>query len=503
MRNRHRTIFRVAAILPLAALAACGGGGSNSSTPTTRVTVAPTATAAATEAPDTCSSVSGYRRRVAKLAGTNWVNPNRLYVSYKASAASRVVMSVDQAVNATNSHDFGITNGVGHRVITLPSSTTAAAATATLKASSDVTNVESVHYRVPISFTSGTDAVNDPLSDNVDQWYLYITNADPGGWGITTGSSAVSVAVLDTGVDLTNTDLPVKYSESDVGGVTTVGGTAAQDTQGHGTNVAGLATATANNSNGFAGYGYSTSLQAYRIFPDATSTSDCQSADTADEALAIQHAITNGASVINLSLGAPASEGVDSVEKTAVEAAITAGVTVVAANGNEYTSGGTASDYPAGYPGVIAVGASAVTDDNVGASYSAITAETVASYSNSGPTLVAPGGDANGDQDQDILHWIEGYSTTTAAYPPDQCVALTGKYAPYCIVLFNGTSQATPQVSGTIALMEANHGGSRSLTPAQVKAKLIAKSDLFPNISTTRQGAGRLDVAKAVAAPIP
>jgi len=70
-------------------------------------------------------------------------------------------------------------------------------------------------------------------------------------------------------------------------------------------------------------------------------------------------------------------------------------------------------------------------------------------------------------------------------------------------VLFNGTSQATPQVAGTVALMMAYHGGPRSLTPAQVLALLTATTDVLPGIATTRQGAGRLDAAKAVAAAHP
>src|SRR6202011_1781034 len=106
----------------------------------------------------------------------------------------------------------------------------------------------------------------------------------------------------------------------------------------------------------------------------------------------------------------------------------------------------------------IAVGASAVQNATPN-TYASITAETVASYSNSGPTLIAPGGDANGGSDTDILHWIEGYSTTKAGIPANQCTNSNN----VCRVLFNGTSQATPQVAGVVALMEAYHGGSRSL----------------------------------------
>jgi thermitase len=271
-----------------------------------------------------------------------------------------------------------------------------------------------------------------------------------------------------------------------------------QDTNGHGTNVAGLATAAANNGYGFAGVGYSTHLQAYRIFPPATATSDCQTADGGDEAIAIRDAVANGASVINLSLGSPQSKGIDAAERDAVAFAIASGVVVVAAAGNDFPGAdGNQPDYPAAYPGVIAVGASAVQDAASGV-YASIVAETVASYSNSGPTLVAPGGDASAS-DTDLLHWIEGYSTTTAALAKDRCSNSGG----VCRALFNGTSQAAPQVAGTVALMEAFHGGPRSLSPATVLQLLQQTADPIPGISNARQGAGRLNAGNAVAAAHP
>ncbi|MBV8599962.1 MAG: S8 family serine peptidase, partial [Candidatus Eremiobacteraeota bacterium] len=277
-----------------------------------------------------------------------------------------------------------------------------------------------------------------------------------------------------------------------IGGVVTTGAAAVQDTNGHGTNVAGIAAAQADNNYGFAGVGYDAGLQAYRVFPSATASSDCQQADTADEARAIADAVAHGASVINLSLGSPQSQGADQAEQQAVEAAVASGVVVVAAAGNE---GSAQPDYPGGYPGVIAVGASSTTDSAAN-DYAAITGETVASYSNSGPTLVAPGGDPQGTSDKDTLHWIEGYGTTTAAFARDQCSDRGG----VCRVLFAGTSQATPQVSGAVALMLAAHGGPRSLSPAAVAQMLRQTADVLPGIDAARQGAGRIDVGNAVAA---
>ncbi|HTJ27652.1 MAG TPA: S8 family serine peptidase [Candidatus Limnocylindria bacterium] len=509
MPNSRRLFARSpAALIAAISLASCGGSGGSHAVPQT--TIAPTPIASGSS---TCTSVlrRGAGRLAPAYASASWVVPNQIAVTYRPSAASRAAQSIDRVVNAVKTVDLGVIGANGHRVLTLPSGTSATSAAAALRQSADVVSVDPVHYRRPSSYPNPTalpanDAVNDTFSDDVDQWYLYRTAVNPTAWQTTQGSTGIAVAVIDTGVDETNTDLSGKLTvrESVITDPTTnvqtvkTGPGTVQDTDGHGTNVAGLAVAQANNRYGFAGVGYNTQLQAYKVFQNDTSTNPCPSANTADEARAIADAVKNGASVINISLGAPQSSGADATEQAAVEAAIAAGVTVVAANGNEYPgSDGQQPDFPAAYAGVIAVGASAVSDDNVGASYSAIKADTVASYSNSGPTLVAPGGDANGNvNDSDPLHWITGYDTTTAGVSANACSNQAG----VCAALFNGTSQATPQVAGAIALMMAVHGGARSLTPANVASILSSSSDVIPNFPTSRQGAGRLDVAKAVAA---
>jgi hypothetical protein len=449
---------------------------------------------------DNCSA-SSYRRAVngSRLAprAVSHVVPNRLYVSYRAGTSTQ---SLARSVGALGSVDLTPTNGISHTVVTLAAGTNRAHAAATLRAQSGVVAVAPLHTRSILS----DGVANDPLLNNDNQWYLYRTSTDPGGWNLSHGTG-ITIAVIDTGVDLTNTDLAPKLNkaESIIGGMVTQ---SAQDTNGHGTNVAGLAAASTNNSYGYAGVGWDVHLLDYKIFPDANAFSDCQGADTGDEAQAIDDAVANGASVVSLSLGSPNSSGADAAEQDAIDAAIAANVTVVAAAGNEFDNqgNGTLLDYPAAYPGVIAVGASAVFDSAMN-NYADITSETVASYSNSGPTLLAPGGDSLSDPATDCsnstapcdrLHWIEGYSTTSAGLPADRCSNTGG----VCSVLFNGTSQATPQVSGAVALMMAKHGGSRSLTPAQVKMFLTQNTDVLPGLSSARQGAGRLNVAKAVAA---
>jgi len=442
--------------------------------------------------PLTCSAyaiqANGYGRFPQSSASQAAVVSNRLYVTRRAD--DRTASSMRNSVAALRTVPLGGENGVVHEAITLPAGVDATKAAAQLRSVAGVVDVAPVHRR----FISSDGAANDPLLDNSHQWYLTITNVDPGAWALSHGTG-IKVAVIDTGVDETNSDLAPKLdkTESIVGGIVT---TSAQDTNGHGSNVSGLVAATTNNGYGFAGTGWDVHLLVYKIFADATSTSDCQGADTADEAAAIRDAVASGVSVVSLSLGSAnnAGAGADAAEQQAVAFAIQSGVTVVAADGN--VGPGTLPDYPAAYPGVIAVGASSVSDSAAN-SYASITSENVASYSNDTPTLVAPGGDAISDPQNappDYLHWIAGYGTTTANKAADRCTNSGG----VCVVLFNGTSQATPQVSAAVALMMAKHGGTRSLTPAQVLTILTATAHKLPGVSTTRQGAGRLDVQAAV-----
>ena len=134
---------------------------------------------------------------------------------------------------------------------------------ASLRANPSVQSVDRLHYRSLL----GDGVANDPYLNNDDQWYLYKTNVDPGAWKLTHGASGVTVAVIDTGVDETDQDFIFDFKESVVNGVTHHRQRRVQDTNGHGTNTAGLATAQTNNSYGFAGVGWSTQLARVQDFP--------------------------------------------------------------------------------------------------------------------------------------------------------------------------------------------------------------------------------------------
>ena len=437
------------------------------------------------------------RRPLQSSRGLAGVSSTRVAVTYNLAAlhsAGRAPADIERAQGAESGSDISRSESESVRSVAIPSGTTLAAFTAQLSANREVASVTPLHLRSLQSSTPITP--NDTYMKPNYQWDMFQIGM-PNAWGYTKGDTA-KIAVIDTGYDKNHQDLmgKVAYSESVINGVRTVN--SAQDTDGHGTNVSGIAAATTNNGFGFAGVGWNTQLYEFKIFSDATSANSNISANTGDEATAINDAVAQGVDVINLSLGATQDTGFDQVEYNAVESAISQGVVVVAASGNEaQSSGATTVDYPAAYPGVISVGATSLNDGNTGNPQGAT--EFVASYSNAGPGLdvVAPGGDPNANDTSasntptDYLHWIFNISTTTAAVKANQCLDVTN-----CKALFAGTSQATPHVAGAVALLAAS-AGHRALSPARVSQIIDSTAD---NINDPKQGHGRLNVYRALAA---
>ena len=303
----------------------------------------------------------------------------------------------------------------------------------------------------------------------------------PNAWGITQGLTSVRIGVIDTGYDLTNPDLAGKVDALRSSTTwepvnktlrlrlrtkpVTVQMSAASRQRIPTTAPTSLALG-----------GTRTCLR-HAFFLTAN---NCGAA-TQDIASGINWAVSNGAKVINLSLGGGTPD--NTYEEPAVAAAIAAGVVVVAASGNDDTN---TVDYPGADPGVIAVGASANCGDTQNVPGSGH--ECVASYSNYGPQLsvVAPGGDPSEAQTKcttqaciDYLQWIENLDSLKGPFTEE-------------VGLFAGTSQATPHVAGAVALMFAI---DPSLTPAQALSIIKASAD---NIGDPHQGSGRLNVYRAL-----
>ena len=394
-----------------------------------------------------------------------------------------------------------------------------------LRSQANVVGASRVGYRSHLSIAAndpyyagfpGTTAPYYEAPAIPGQWDMHVINV-AGAWNELTSTppvvgSSAPIAVVDTGVDVTHPDLSggkiirTRCFVSYPAGTAQTTGQYITDTSGHGTNIAGIASADTDNSLGFAGSSYDAKLLGYRIFPtepaggcEGTNSTNpqCQ-ADTVDEASAINDAVANGAKVISLSLGSTPPCSSNDPEYLAVENAISHNVTVVAAagNGDSAGNGEPVLDCPAADPGVIAVGATGLDDSNP-----LSINEVLAPYSNylpssNGRFLLAPGGNATSSGDSDNLHWIENLYSSAAADSADFCKIDFGTAQGStvdCRGLFIGTSQATPHVSGVAAMILT---ARPNYTPGQVATALCASAD---SIGDLREGCGRVDANAAVA----
>src|SRR6185503_15437624 len=153
-------------------------------------------------------------------------------------------------------------------------------------------------------------------------------------------------------------------------------------------------------------------------------------ADGVDYAINFSQGGEKPVKVINLSLGGPSESR---VLREAIDRAVAAGVTVVAASGNENEG---SVEFPAAFPSVIGVGA---VDER----------KQRARYSNFGSALdlVAPGGDVRRDDDND------GFPDGVAQQTMDPDAVERGRYDIFGYFLLNGTSMAAPHVSAAAALL--------------------------------------------------
>jgi thermitase len=178
-------------------------------------------------------------------------------------------------------------------------------------------------------------STNDPYLSK--QWALREIPALP----ITPGSPGVLIAILDTGIDQQHEDLAGKV----VASVNFSGSPTASDLNGHGTHIAGIIAAAANNGIGIAGVTPNSRLLNVKVADDNGTTWASAVAE------GIVWATDNGAKVINMSLILPSSS--PALEE-AIDYAWSKGVVLTAGAGNNIKS---IPVYPAAYPEVIAVAA--------------------------------------------------------------------------------------------------------------------------------------------------
>ena len=286
-----------------------------------------------------------------------------------------------------------------------------------------------------------------PVPTNPAGYFVTATYADQVG----IPSSAPSIAILDTGI----ASVPELQGRIQPGYNVATGDSNTFDIDGHGTAVASIAAGRAGNMRGISP---TSPVIPIKIFDDAGNSS----AD--DFTAGIQKAVDAHAGVINVSAaGSPADldRATRRDVQDAIDAAVSLGIPVIAASGNESAS---RLDVPSMFAHVIAVGA---TDESGNA----------APYSNtgSGLDLVAPGSDLTVAAPSVLCS--SGYATAT------------------------GTSFAAPVVAGAAALLLAAHPG---LDVSQLTDMLRLHGVRSPTpVWTSEFGFGLLDVQAALDAPVP
>src|SRR5439155_7148428 len=274
-------------------------------------------------------------------------------------------------------------------------------------------------------------------------------------WDISTGSASTVVAVVDTGIDYSHSDLSANVWSAPAAFNVTIGGqtiTCAagthgfnailkdcdpDDDNGHGTHVSGTIGAVGNNSNGVVGVNWTTRIMASK-FREANGTGTTADAINAIE-FVIQAAAAAGANVRVLS-NSWSSGGFSQALLDEINKANTSNMLFVASAGNNGLDNDATPRYPASYgaapynaPSVIAV---ASTDNR----------DTLASNSNYGATsvhLAAPG-----------VNILSTWPSESYQY-------------------LSGTSMAVPHVSGAAALVLSRC----TLDTAGLKNNLVATVD--------------------------
>jgi serine protease len=323
-------------------------------------------------------------------------------------------------------------------------------------------------YRAEFRYAPNDRALyaHDPNAPGADfaQWNVLLTGAETA-WNLARGAGG-EVAVIDSGIYSAHPDLAGRISGAVnectepvlLGGCE---GTGTGDEEGHGTHVSGLACATTDNGYGIASIGFGCAI--YSLKSDLTYTSIINS---------IYAAVAHGADAINMSFGGgdPSSE-----LQTALDYAWVNGAVPVAAGDNTPTPP-PSSNYPAQYiqpegsgPNLEAGEGLVVTSATHSGLRSSFAQKT------SGVSVAAHGSatDATSGGQQGVL----------SAWPPppvilDSFGGRTSVEGDNRFAYLVGTSMATPQVAGLVALM-------RSARPGIAAARIVKL------IKVTASGCGR------------
>ncbi len=294
-------------------------------------------------------------------------------------------------------------------------------------------------------------------------------------WAITTGSAGIVAGVVDTGIDYTHSDLAANVwnNSGGIGGCPVgthgynaiTGSCNPMDDNSHGSHVSGTIGAVGNNDVGVVGINWATSLMGLK-FLNANGSGYISAAVSAiDFAVQAKRAGVN-VRVLNNSWG---GTGYSQALLDEITKAGTNGILFVAAAGNSSANVDSKPFYPCDYTAsnLICV---AATNQNDGLAY----------FSNYGAKSVDLG--------------APGVNILSSVIPGDGTIGANHEYA-----FYNGTSMATPHVSGAAALI-LSAPGLGNLTVAQLKSAILSNVDPIPSLAGITVTGGRLDLYKAIVA---
>ena len=302
------------------------------------------------------------------------------------------------------------------------------------------TNVAAIVPDSPMRLFGATDD-DDAAEDALVPAGVKRVGAFPGATGYS--GAGVGVAVMDTGLDLRHPDLHCATNGF------SAYGSCPQDDNGHGTHVGGIVAAL-GRAPGVVGVAPRAVLYAVKVLDEHGNGYD-------SDIIAGLNWIWNNATncvppikVVNMSLGRRAS-GHDGVLRCAIQALVAAGITVVAAAGNDPRCQ-VKQIVPAGFPEVIAVASTTASSGIAAGGYGSIAQDTASFFTTAGAMDYTGTGiaiSAPGEEREDICGgWVNS-------------VGILSTWLGGGVARMSGTSMAAPHVTGAVALLyeqAANQG---------------------------------------------
>ncbi|MGW1994959.1 S8 family peptidase [Embleya sp. NPDC001921] len=283
----------------------------------------------------------------------------------------------------------------------------------------------------------------------------------PSAWQAGHTGQGVRTAVLDTGIDATHPDLVDAVAQS---ADFTDNAQGVRDGNGHGTHVASIVTGGSSTTSGpYKGVAPDSTLLIGKVLDDEGFGSESRII------AGMQWATDNGARVVNMSLGSGPGNGKDPMSLALDRLTASTGTLFVVAAGNNGLFGGKVSA-PGAATAALTVGAI----DRDGS---------VAPFSSTGPRL--------GDQALKPEVTAPGVAIAAARAADTHAGVPIGESH----TRLSGTSMATPHVAGAAALLAQQHPTWRA---DRLKAALVGTAEPTPDTAVFAQGAGRVDVTRAV-----